>query len=142
MIDDLRSRRNRSGGYWIAKDDPAAAQHAVTGSADLAGLDAVLVLSNGVSRLVDPYATASWPGLARMARLHGPDVVLAEVRAAEERLRPCGRARRRDDRRLHPQLRRSFQLAGTRSRGAGGSCSAGRLVGGARAGPRTATSRA
>ncbi len=30
--DELRARRNRPGGYWIAKDDPEAAAQAVTGS--------------------------------------------------------------------------------------------------------------
>ena len=30
--EELRSRRNRPGGYWIAKDDPEAAAQAVTGS--------------------------------------------------------------------------------------------------------------
>jgi hypothetical protein len=85
VIDDLRSRRNQSGGYWIAKDDATAARHAVTGTAELIDLDAALVLSNGVSRLVDPYRTTSWPGLVRLARQQGPDAVLAEVRAAEER---------------------------------------------------------
>ena len=89
VIDDLRSRRNRTGGYWIAKDDPAAAEHAVTGRVELAELDAALVLSNGVSRLVDPYETTSWPGMVRLARVQGPESVLAEVRAAEERLRPA-----------------------------------------------------
>ncbi len=90
VIDDLRSHRNRTGGYWIAKDDPAAAQHAVTGNAALAQADIALVLSNGVSRLVDPYRTTSWPDLVQLARQQGPDTVLAEVRAAEERLQPAG----------------------------------------------------
>ncbi len=89
VIDDLRSRRNRIGGYWIAKDDPTAARHAVTGRADLADLDAALVLSNGVSRLVDPYGTTTWNDLVGRARQQGPEGVIAEVRAAEQRLRPA-----------------------------------------------------
>ncbi len=85
VIDDLRSRRNRPGGYWIAKDDPAAAEHAVTGTCALADLDAALLLSNGVSRLVEPYRTTTWPGLVTLARQRGPDDVLAQVRAADGR---------------------------------------------------------
>jgi hypothetical protein len=52
----LRARRNQPGGYWIAKDDPRAADEAVTGSRPLHDLDSVALLSNGASRIVSPYA--------------------------------------------------------------------------------------
>ena len=41
VVQSLRARRNQPGGYWIAKDDPAAAAEAVTGSVDLRDLRGV-----------------------------------------------------------------------------------------------------
>ncbi len=54
----MRARRNQPGGYWIAKDDPHAAEEAVTGSWSLRDLDRVALLSNGASRIVSP---TTWP---------------------------------------------------------------------------------
>jgi hypothetical protein len=82
-IDAFRARRNRPGGYWIAKDDPAAAAEAVTGSVELDPVSAVAVLSNGVRRLVDPYAVVGWSGLMEQLRTSGPDDVLRRLRAVE-----------------------------------------------------------
>jgi hypothetical protein len=52
---NLRSQRNQPGGYWIAKDNPAAARHAVIGSRPLSELDGVVLLSNGVTRAIPPH---------------------------------------------------------------------------------------
>lgn len=84
-VDAFRARRNVPGGYWIAKDDPAAAHEAVTGSVPLAALSGAAVLSNGVRRLVDPYAVTNWPGLLDVLRADGPDALLGWVRASEPR---------------------------------------------------------
>ncbi len=71
VIDALRARRNQPGGYWIAKDDPTAATQAVTGSVPLGQLNGAALLSNGASRIVDPYNSPtgrpSWSGSTRMA---------------------------------------------------------------------------
>lgn len=83
-IDALRARRNRPGGYWIAKDDPDAAAQAVTGSVPLVELQGVAVLSNGVSRLVDPYRLLDWPAVIRHLRADGPDAILGLLRDAEQ----------------------------------------------------------
>jgi hypothetical protein len=85
VIEAFRARRNQPGGYWIAKDDPAAAAEAVTGSTPLTTLAGVAVLSNGVRRLVDPYAHTDWPGLLHLLRSSGPEEALRRVRAAEPR---------------------------------------------------------
>lgn len=45
----VAARRNQPGGYWIAKDDPHAAEEAVTGGRPLQDLDSVALLSNGAS---------------------------------------------------------------------------------------------
>jgi hypothetical protein len=79
----LRARRNRPGGYWIAKDDPRAADEAVTGSRPLAELDGVALLSNGASRLVSPYGLTDWAGVRQLLGAHGPEEIIRRVRQAE-----------------------------------------------------------
>jgi hypothetical protein len=81
--DELRARRNRSGGYWIAKDDPQAATQAVTGSVPLGQLIGAALLSNGASRVVDPYCLAEWPAVLDLMRTKGPHEIIRRVREAE-----------------------------------------------------------
>jgi hypothetical protein len=69
QISAFRARRNRPGGYWIAKDEPAAAAEAVTGSVPLASVAGVALVSNGVA-LVD--------GLLGLIRSRGPGAVLGD----------------------------------------------------------------
>lgn len=83
VIDAFRARRNQPGGYWIAKDDPLAATEAVTGSVPLERLDGVALLSNGASRIVDPYRLAEWPAVLDLIHTKGPDEILRQVREAE-----------------------------------------------------------
>jgi hypothetical protein len=83
VIDALRARRNQPGGYWIAKDDPHAATQAVTGSVPLGQLDGAALLSNGASRVVDPYRLAEWPAVLDLMRTKGPGEILRRVREAE-----------------------------------------------------------
>ncbi|MGW5672314.1 hypothetical protein [Micromonospora sp. NPDC003776] len=82
-VDALRARRNRPGGYWLAKDDPRAAREAVTGSHPLSELDGVALLSNGASRIVSPYGLTDWPGVLGLLRAGGPAEVIRRVRQAE-----------------------------------------------------------
>lgn len=84
-VEALRARRNQPGGYWIAKDDPQAAAEAVTGSRSLDDLTGVALLSNGASRIVDPYGVTDWPGVLRLLVDAGPSEVIARVRRAEAR---------------------------------------------------------
>jgi hypothetical protein len=79
----LQARRNHAGGYWIAKDDPHAAEEAVTGSCPLRDLDSAALLSNGASRIVSPYALTSWPGLLELLGTGGPAEIIRRVRQAE-----------------------------------------------------------
>lgn len=79
----LRARRNQPGGYWIAKDDPRAAAEAVTGAVSRSELNGLALLSNGASRIVDPYALTDWPGLLRLLDGHGPTEVIRRIRQAE-----------------------------------------------------------
>ncbi len=84
-ITRMRARRNRPGGYWIAKDDPRAAQEAVTGSLPVHDLDGVALLSNGASRIVSPYGLADWPGVPALLDAGGPEEIIRRVRQAEAR---------------------------------------------------------
>jgi hypothetical protein len=84
-IEALQARRNHPGGYWIAKDDPHAAEEAVTGSRPLHDLDSVALLSNGASRIVSPYGLTDWPGVLDMLGASGPAEIIRRVRQAEAR---------------------------------------------------------
>jgi len=84
-IEALRARRNRPGGYWIAKDDPRAAEEAVTGSRPLRDLASFALLSNGASRIVSPYDLTDWPGVLELIGVSGPAEVIRRVRQAEDR---------------------------------------------------------
>lgn len=84
LLDGLRARRNALGGFWVAKDDPAAAAEALTGSTALDEVSEVAVLSNGASRLVDTLGRTDWPGLLGLLRREGPDALIGLVRTAEE----------------------------------------------------------
>ena len=83
VLDDLRSRRNDPGGFWVAKDDPAAAEESVTGSRPLEGVRQVVLLSNGASRVVDLLGLTDWPGALALLDTEGPGALIARVRAAE-----------------------------------------------------------
>ncbi|MGH3347884.1 MAG: hypothetical protein ACRDO4_12980 [Nocardioides sp.] len=83
VVGAIRARRNQPGGYWLAKDDPHAASEAVTGSTPLDSLTGAAVLSNGASRIVDPYRLAAWPDVLGLLRTKGPDEIVRRVRAAE-----------------------------------------------------------
>jgi hypothetical protein len=87
VIDALRARRNQPGGYWIAKDDPHAATQAVTGSVPIEQLSGAALLSNGASRVVDPYRLAEWPAVLDLMRTRGPDEIIRRVRKAETKAR-------------------------------------------------------
>jgi hypothetical protein len=82
-VETLRSYRNQPGGFWVASSDPAAAQEAIVGTEPLAALTAVVLLSDGASRLVDRFALASWPELVQLAHLEGPSAIIDQVRKAE-----------------------------------------------------------
>jgi hypothetical protein len=82
-IEALWARRNQPGGYWIAKDDPHAAEEAVTGSRALHDLDGVALLSNGASRMVSPYGLTDWPGVLELLGGGGPADIIRRLRQAE-----------------------------------------------------------
>lgn len=81
QVRELDAHRNVEGGYWVAADDPAAADEAITGSTGLAD---VALVTDGVTRGVTALDLYSgWDGLLRDLREAGPEEVIAGVRRAE-----------------------------------------------------------
>ncbi len=85
VLGRLRAHRNRPGGFWLAKDDPRAADEALTGGHALREVASAALMSNGVSRLVDPLALTDWPELLAQLAALGPADVIRRVREAEQR---------------------------------------------------------
>ncbi|MFD0592484.1 hypothetical protein ACFQZ4_07870 [Catellatospora coxensis] len=85
VLRELRAHRNRPGGFWLAKDDPRAADEAVTGNRPAAELAGAVLLSNGASRLVDRFGDKDWAGLLAVLASGGPAEVVRRVRQAEAR---------------------------------------------------------
>lgn len=79
----MRSLRNARGGYWIAKEDPAAADHAVTGSVPVNRVRGVAVLTNGAAPAAPGDGPRGWAGLFEVLRETGPETVLEQLREAE-----------------------------------------------------------
>lgn len=77
VIDALRARRNRPGGYWVVKDDPAVAAEAVTGRLPLEQVSGAAVLSNGAVRSDD------WRSVLDLLRSHGPEALIRQVRRSD-----------------------------------------------------------
>lgn len=103
LVDAERAARNTAGGYWIAGDDPGAADHALTGTIAIGtGPDAVrglALLSDGADRAVRLFGLyPGWRELFAALTDDGPAAVIARVRRAEDD-DPHGRA--------HPRTSRS-----------------------------------
>ncbi|TMR37367.1 hypothetical protein ETD85_08080 [Nonomuraea zeae] len=85
ILQDLRANRNRAGGFWVAKDDPQAADEAITGSCPISELTGAALLSNGASRIVDRFQLTDWPGVLAVLASSGPAEIIHQVRQAEAR---------------------------------------------------------
>ncbi len=81
----LRARRNHPGGFWVAKDDPRAAEEAVTGATPVVDVRAAALLSNGASRIVDRFDLTDGAGVLAELAASGPAEVIRRVREAERR---------------------------------------------------------
>ena len=95
--------RNVPGGFWVAEADPAAAHQARTRTWPRADVRALLMSTDGVSCGVDDYHLFTWPQVLDLARIHGPQAVLDQVRTAEQQDaagRRWPRPKRHDDQAL------------------------------------------
>lgn len=94
------SRRNSAGGYWVAATDPAAAEHALTGSIALRLVRRAAVLTDGASRAVDLFGEMSWAQCLDVLEHDGPLGLISGVRRIEEadpEGRSCPRFKKSDD---------------------------------------------
>lgn len=82
LVQAQRSLRNQPGGYWVAAADPAAASESLTGTAHLAQVHRVAVLSDGAARLVD-FGLAGWDTILATLAEGGPQALIEEVRRIE-----------------------------------------------------------
>ncbi|MEU6036941.1 protein phosphatase 2C domain-containing protein [Actinomadura sp. NPDC047616] len=82
-VERLAAYRNQPGGFWVASTKPEAADEALVGTVPLDDLDAVAVLSDGATRLVDRFGLMSWRDLLAVLRKEGPAELIARTREAE-----------------------------------------------------------
>ncbi len=85
ILRELRANRNQPGGFWLAKDDPRAADEAITGSCPISELSGAVLLSNGASRIVDRFGLTDWAGVMTVLTTSGPAEIIRRVRVAEAR---------------------------------------------------------
>ncbi|MFI5768239.1 integrase [Streptomyces sp. NPDC051658] len=85
ILRELRANRNQPGGFWVAKDDPRAADEAITGSCPVSELTGAALLSNGAGRIVDRFRLVDWPGAMALLTSSGPAEIIRRVRQAEAR---------------------------------------------------------
>jgi hypothetical protein len=91
---ELRARRarlNQPGGYWMLGVDPRAAAGLSQDGLDVTGTATVLLMSDGLWRLVDHFHRYDAGGLIKAALAKGLDGLIAELRDLE-RADPQGRA--------------------------------------------------
>ncbi|WP_211228669.1 protein phosphatase 2C domain-containing protein [Glycomyces tenuis] len=96
-VDYIARVRNRPGGFWVASTDPGAAERALTGAEPAAGVEAVALLTDGLTRLVERYGR-TWSELLDLGLSQGVPSLISAVRAAEEADPRFGeRSKRHDD---------------------------------------------
>lgn len=77
-FDEVAHWRNRTGGFWVASTAPEAAFHGVSGSFDRVGVRRALLMTDGVSRLVERYGW-TWERLFTAAVASGPASLITAV---------------------------------------------------------------
>jgi hypothetical protein len=82
-IQTLQAHRNQPGGFWVASAEPAAADEALTGEQLARDVQALLLLSDGASRLADRFGQMTWSQMISLARDKGPGELIGQTRACE-----------------------------------------------------------
>jgi hypothetical protein len=82
-LEAARRARNQPGGFWVASTQPEAAYEAITGTTDRREVDAIAVLSDGVSRYAERYGH-TWEDLMDVLTGEGPRVLVERVWAYDE----------------------------------------------------------
>ena len=81
----IEARRNRPGGFWVARHEPEAAAEAIVGSAPLARWERAHLVSDGVTRAADLLGLHDDASLAD-SLTRDPQAVLSQLREAEKAL--------------------------------------------------------
>ncbi len=100
LISAQREHRNRSGGFWVASNEPKAAHQAIIGTTPRARLRRAAVMTDGAARLVDRFHMATWPEVLALLERQGPSALIDRVRGAEDsdpERRRWRRSRQHDD---------------------------------------------
>lgn len=87
--------RNAEGGFWVASTNPAAADHALTGTVD--SVRRAAVMSDGAARLVERFDELSWLELLDALESQGPSELISRTRKAEAAVAEIRRGKRFDD---------------------------------------------
>ncbi|MEV6981572.1 protein phosphatase 2C domain-containing protein [Sphaerisporangium sp. NPDC051017] len=91
----VQSLRNQPGGFWVASTKPEAA-YALRGSVSAETLSGILMVTDGVTRLIEWYGH-TWEQLMETVAKAGPGQLIAQVRSAELDHGPMNGGRRHDD---------------------------------------------
>ncbi|WP_147267959.1 hypothetical protein [Spongiactinospora rosea] len=83
LIEEQQRVRNREGGYWVAQVDPAASDHARTGT--LGDVRGAALLSDGAALLVTDFHVLDWGTLLTLGYERGPSEIIAMTREFEDR---------------------------------------------------------
>ncbi|MET8050558.1 protein phosphatase 2C domain-containing protein [Streptosporangium sp. NPDC005286] len=92
----VRASRNRPGGFWVAAAVPEAAYEALTGSVEASTVSGALLLTDGVTRLVEWYGH-TWEQLVDTAATSGPGKLIRWVRQEERDRGAPSIAKKHDD---------------------------------------------
>jgi hypothetical protein len=104
LLQANRRRHNTPGGYWVVGSDPAAAAQVSTLSCPAERVEAVLVCTDGLTRLVSPFGwVKTYQDLLAQARQHGLEQLAGQVRTLE---------RAPDSMLRYPRLGRHDAIAG------------------------------
>ncbi|MGC5012467.1 protein phosphatase 2C domain-containing protein [Streptosporangium sp. DT93] len=95
-LDLVRRCRNRAGGFWVAAAAPEAAYEALSGSVEASTVSGALLLTDGVTRLMEWYGHA-WEQLVDTAATDGPGELIRWVRREEQGGAGPSFAKRHDD---------------------------------------------
>lgn len=92
----VQSLRNQPGGFWVASTKPEAAYEALAGSVEVSSLRSVLLVTDGVTRLIEWYGH-TWEQVVETVAKAGPGQLIAQVREAELEHGAPNRAKIHDD---------------------------------------------
>lgn len=82
VLERRRTQMNRTDGYWVLADDPAAVAHGEHRVAAVAAGDRMLLASDGLVRAVDTFGICTWDDLMSLDQKAARDVI-GRLRIAE-----------------------------------------------------------